>query len=80
MALGNKQTYGIDYAETFAPVAKLTIVRTLLAVAAIQNWETVQMDVTNAFLHGDLEEEVYMKLPQGYNGYGDRLDIHTAEN
>lgn len=59
--LGCKQVYGIDYLDTFAPVAKLTIVRTLLSVTAVQDWIVIQMDVTNTFLHGDLHEAVYMK-------------------
>ena len=59
--LGCKQIYGIDYEQTFAPVAKMSTVRALLAVTAIFDWVAVQMDVTNVFLHGDLEEVVYMK-------------------
>ena len=65
VALGNKQEYGVDYEETFAPVAKMITVRTILAIAASQSWRLHQMNVKNAFLHGDLQEEIYMKLPSG---------------
>ena len=65
VALGNKQEYGINYEETFALVAKMTTVRLVLAIAASKGWSLRQMDVKNAFLHGDLQEDIYMTPPSG---------------
>ncbi|RVX16767.1 Retrovirus-related Pol polyprotein from transposon RE1 [Vitis vinifera] len=65
VALGNNQEYGVNYEETFAPVTKMTTVRTILALAASSDWPLHQMDVKNAFLHGDLKECIYMKPPRG---------------
>lgn len=76
--LGCKQQYGVDFIETFALMAKMTIVRALLAIAVIYDWFVFQMDVTNAFLHGDLFEDVYMTLPQVYTGIGSRITLNWS--
>lgn len=73
----SRQKYGIDYDETFAPVAKLAIVRSLLVVASLEGWIVHQMNVKNAFLHGDLKETVYMKLPPGYTHIGSRIKVQA---
>lgn len=66
VAKGYTQTYGIDYQETFAPVAKMNYVRILISVAINRDWPLLKLDIKNIFLHGDFEEEVYMRLPPGF--------------
>lgn len=66
VAQGYSQKKGLDYDETFSPVVRSESVRSVIAVASMNGLKLHQMDITTAFLHGDLEEEVYMKQPKGF--------------
>ena len=66
VAQGFSQIEGIDYDDTFSPVARLTSLRLLLAITAIEDLQLHQMDADTAFLNGTLEEEIYMAFPPGY--------------
>ncbi|PKU62899.1 Retrovirus-related Pol polyprotein from transposon TNT 1-94 [Dendrobium catenatum] len=66
VAQGFNQEFGINFNETFSPVSKLPTIRILLLLAIHRNWPTLQFDISNAFLHGDLHDEVFMKQPPGF--------------
>jgi hypothetical protein len=67
VARGFTQVYGQDYQETFAPVTRLETLRLLLAYAVQEDWEVRQIDVKTAYLYGDLDEEIFMEAPEGYD-------------
>ena len=69
------QQQGIDYSETFAPVVRYDSLRVFLAVVAVQDLELEQFDVQTAFLYGELEEEIFMEIPEGV-----RSDEATSES
>jgi hypothetical protein len=71
VAKGYVQTYGIDFDETFSLVAKISSICILISLAANLNWPLFQLDIKNAFLHGDLHEEVYMEEPPGFVAQGE---------
>ena len=70
VARGFSQILGKDYTETFASTARFTTFCALLSLAAHEDWEIHQFDVTGAYLKGDLEEEIYMEVPEGVDAEG----------
>jgi histone deacetylase 1/2 len=69
VAKGFKQCYGLDYEDTFSPVVKPTTIHLLLSMALTQGWHLRKLDIQNVFLHGVLEEEVYMRQPPGFEDH-----------
>ncbi|XP_075085021.1 uncharacterized protein LOC142168260 [Nicotiana tabacum] len=75
VAKGYSQRESIDYQETFSLVFKMVTIRTILSIDVVQHWHIYQMDVSNAFLQGDLHDEIYMDLPQGFSQHDHSLFI-----
>jgi hypothetical protein len=76
---GYAQHPGIDYSETFAPVARLDTVRTIIALAAQKGWNLYQLDMKSAFLNGELKEEVYVQQPQGFVTKGQEEKVYKLK-
>ena len=66
MVEGYSQVQGLDYNEKLPPVARMDSIRLVLAITASNRWEVHHMDVKSVFLYGDLEEDIYMKQPEGF--------------
>ncbi|RVW73229.1 Retrovirus-related Pol polyprotein from transposon TNT 1-94 [Vitis vinifera] len=75
VAKGYKQREGLDYFDTYSPVSRITSIRMLIAIAAINNLEIHQMDVKTAFLNGELDEEIYMDQPEGFIAPGQERKV-----
>ncbi|KAL0375645.1 UNVERIFIED_CONTAM: Retrovirus-related Pol polyprotein from transposon TNT 1-94 [Sesamum calycinum] len=75
VAKGFKQKEGIDYFDTYSPVARLTTIRVLIALASVYNLSIHQMDVKTAFLYGELEEEIHMNQPEGFVAHGNERKV-----
>ncbi|XP_020225515.1 uncharacterized protein LOC109807409 [Cajanus cajan] len=71
VAKGYTQIYGLDYGDTFSPIAKIPIVCLFLTMATIRHWPLHQLDIKNAFLRGELDEEIYMEQPLGFVAQGE---------
>ena len=75
VAKGYAQTYGVDYSNTFSPTAKITSIRLFISLVATYNWDLHQLDIKNVFLHGDLQEEVYMEQPLRFVAQGEIVRV-----
>ncbi|WJZ91618.1 hypothetical protein VitviT2T_010675 [Vitis vinifera] len=76
---GYSQVFGVDFSETFAPVAHLDTIRMLLALIAQKGWKTYQLDVKSIFLNGYLQEEIYVDQPEGFQVKGQEEKVYLLK-
>ena len=76
---GYSQVFGVDFSETFAPVARLDTIRMLLALTAQKGWKTYQLDVKSTFLNGYLQEEIYVEQPEGFQVNGQEEKVYLLK-
>jgi hypothetical protein len=79
VAKGYNQQYGVDYAEVFALVARLDTIRMVLSLAAQKSWLIYQLDVKLAFLHGEINEEVFVDQPPSYEQKGEETKVYRLK-
>nr|XP_009768559.1 PREDICTED: uncharacterized protein LOC104219561 [Nicotiana sylvestris] len=77
VAKGYTQIFGLDYSDTFSPVAKVAYVRLFLSMAVVRHSPLYQLDIKNVFIHGDLDEEVYMEQPPGFVAQGSLVIVYA---
>lgn len=78
-AKGYTQQHGVDYGEVFAPVARLDTIRLVISLAAQKEWTIYQLDVKSAFMHGELNEEVFIEQPPGYEAKGNEQKVYKLK-
>jgi hypothetical protein len=76
---GYAQVFGVDYSDTFAPVARLDTIRLVLAITAQNGWKVFQLDVKSAFLNGILQEEIYVEQPEGFMKQGAEEKVYLLK-
>ena len=76
---GYAQVFGVDFSETFAPIARLDTIRMLLALIAYKGWKVYHLDVNSTFLNGCLQEEIFVEQPNGFQVKGQEEKVYKLK-